>query len=195
MNSLNEQSLKVLFEDARSQNGWQAVDVSDDLLKRLYHLTSLGPTSANCLPARFVFVRSEEGKKRLMPCLSKGNFEKTLGAPVSVLIAFDREFYERLPMLFPHGDARSWFTTSPGLAAETAMRNSSMQAAYFIMAARALGLDTGPMSGFDTERINAEFFGSSSWSINLIVNIGYGLPDKVFDRLPRLLFNEACTIL
>lgn len=158
----------------------------------MYQLTSLGPTSANCSPARFVFITSEEGKQRLAPTLSSGNLEKTMAAPVTVLVAYDRKFYDALPTLFPHGDAKSWFTSSEALASETAMRNSSMQAAYMIMAARAMGLDTGPLSGFDAAAVDEAFFSGTSWSVNLIINIGYGDTSKLYGRLPRLAIEEAC---
>lgn len=142
-------ALETLFTGARTHNGWLDIPVSDETLREIYDLMKWGPTSANCSPARIVFVRSPEGKEKLRPALSSGNLEKTLTAPVTAIVAWDSEFYERLPELFPHGDARSWFTSSPALAEETAFRNSSMQAAYLIFACRALGLDTGPMSGVD----------------------------------------------
>ncbi len=144
-------ALSTLFTDARTHNGWRETPVSDETLREIYALMKWGPTSANCSPARIVFIRTAEGKERLRPALSSGNLQKTLTAPVTAIVAWDSEFYERLPLLFPHGDARSWFTSSPQLAEETAFRNSSMQAAYLIVACRALGLDTGPMSGFDRE--------------------------------------------
>ncbi len=153
----------------------------------------MGPTSANCSPARFVFVRTPEGKERLRPCLSSGNLEKTLAAPVTVIVAYDKQFYEALPQLFPHADARSWFTSSPAFAEQTALRNSSLQAAYLILAARSLGLDAGPMSGFDAKALDAEFFADSQWTANMLINLGHGLPEKLHPRLPRLAFTDACT--
>ncbi|HCR6464870.1 TPA: malonic semialdehyde reductase, partial [Shigella flexneri] len=167
-------ALSTLFTDARTHNGWRETPVSDETLQELYALMKWGPTSANCSPARIVFIRTAEGKERLRPALSSGNLQKTLTAPVTAIVAWDSEFYERLPLLFPHGDARSWFTSSPQLAEETAFRNSSMQAAYLIVACRALGLDTGPMSGFDRQHVDDAFFAGSTLKSNLLINIGYG---------------------
>ncbi|NVD35465.1 malonic semialdehyde reductase [Marinobacter lutaoensis] len=186
--------LGQLFTEARTHNGWQDRPVSDDTLRQLYDLVKMGPTSANCGPARFVFVRTAEGKAKLEPCLSSGNRDKTLSAPVTVIVAYDETFYERLPELFPHGDARSWFTSSPELAHETAFRNSSMQAAYLILAARALGLDTGPMSGFDPDMVNETFFAGTPWKVNLLINLGHGDPTRLYGRLPRLDFDDACRL-
>lgn len=190
--ALEQASLEQLFTAARTHNGWLDKSLTKEQLDELYRLTSLGPTSANCSPARFVFVTSAEGKARLAPTLSKGNLEKTMTAPLTVIVAYDQKFYDQLPTLFPHGDAKSWFTSSEALAQETAMRNSSMQAAYLIFAARAMGLDTGPMSGFDVEALNREFFAGTDWSANLIINIGYGDDSKLYGRLPRLPAEEAC---
>ncbi|MBJ6566688.1 malonic semialdehyde reductase [Enterobacter hormaechei subsp. hoffmannii] len=185
-------ALETLFTGARTHNGWLDIPVSDETLREIYDLMKWGPTSANCSPARIVFVRSPEGKEKLRPALSSGNLEKTLTAPVTAIVAWDSEFYERLPVLFPHGDARSWFTSSRALAEETAFRNSSMQAAYLIFACRALGLDTGPMSGFDREKVDAAFFTGTLLKSNLLINIGYGNMSKVYGRLPRLNFEDAC---
>ncbi|HEY3591565.1 MAG TPA: malonic semialdehyde reductase, partial [Buttiauxella sp.] len=171
---------------------WLDRPVSDAQLAEIYHLLRLGPTSANCSPARFMFVRSVEGKARLKPALSAGNVEKTMSAPITAIVAWDPAFFEQLPTLFPYADARAWFTSSPQLAEETAFRNSSMQAAYLISACRALGLDTGPMSGFEREKVDAEFFSASGWKSNLLINIGYGNPLKTHSRLPRLAFDDAC---
>ncbi|XWJ90473.1 malonic semialdehyde reductase [Phytobacter ursingii] len=193
--AVSQSALNTLFYDARTHNGWQERSVSDATLAEIYALVKMGPTSANCSPARFVFIRSEEGKERLRPALSSGNLAKTLSAPVTAIVAWDAEFYERLPELFPHGDARSWFTSSPELAEETAFRNSSMQAAYLIAACRALGLDTGPMSGFDRALVDKTFFSDTPWRSNLLVNIGYGDPSKLFGRLPRLAFDDACQLI
>jgi 3-hydroxypropanoate dehydrogenase len=190
--ALEQASIEQLFTAARTHNGWLDKSLTKEQLDELYRLTSLGPTSANCSPARFVFVTSAEGKARLAPTLSKGNLEKTMTAPLTVIVAYDQKFYDQLPTLFPHGDAKSWFTSSEALAQETAMRNSSMQAAYLIFAARAMGLDTGPMSGFDVEALNSEFFAGTDWSANLIINIGYGDDSKLYGRLPRLPAEEAC---
>jgi 3-hydroxypropanoate dehydrogenase len=154
----------------------------------------MGPTSANCSPARFVFVRTPEGKQRLEPALSKGNLDKTMAAPVTVIAAWDRKFYDKLPTLFPHTDARSWFTGSPEAAHETAFRNASLQAGYLLLAARAVGLDAGPMSGFDKAKVDAAFFEGSDWTTNFLINLGHGDAAKVFGRLPRLGFEEACVL-
>lgn len=184
----------ALFTNARTHNGWLDKPVTDDQLREIYALMKMGPTSANCSPARIVFVRTPEGKERLRPTLSSGNLEKTMKAPVTAIVAWDRAFYDRLPELFPHGDARSWFTSSPQLAEETTFRNSSLQAAYLIFACRALGLDTGPMSGFDREKVDAAFFADGRWQSNLLINIGYGDTSKLYGRLPRLSFDDACQL-
>tara|TARA_R110002124_G_scaffold91271_2_gene232447 strand:- start:23545 stop:24135 length:591 start_codon:yes stop_codon:yes gene_type:complete len=192
--SLDQHALAQLFTEARSHNGWQDLPVADSLLEQLYDLVKMGPTSANCSPARLVFVRTRQGKEMLKPCLSSGNLEKTMSAPVTVIVAYDSRFYDALPELFPHADARSWFTGSPELIHETAFRNSSMQAAYLIMAARSLGLDTGPMSGFDANALDQAFFSDSHWKSNLLINLGYGDSSKVFDRLPRLSYSKTCIL-
>jgi len=191
---LNDSALASIFTQAHTHNVWQERAVSDELLKQAYDLAKLGPTSANCSPMRLVFVRSPEGKQKLAPTLSAGNLDKTLSAPVTAIVAYDPEFYEALPELFPHADARSWFTSSAELAYETAFRNVNLQAAYLIIALRSLGLDTGPMSGFDREKVDTAFFADSGWKSNLLVNIGYGDSSKVHDRLPRLPFDRACQL-
>lgn len=191
---LNDTALAALFTEGRSHNGWLDHPIDDTVLQRLYELARLGPTSANCSPGRFVFVRSAEGKERLKPALSSGNLAKTMGAPVTVIVAHDLAFYEHLPKLFPHTDAKSWFTGSPEAAAETAFRNSTLQAAYLMMAARALGLDCGPMSGFNVKKVNEAFFAGTTWSVNFLINLGHGDPSKLFDRLPRLPFDTACQL-
>lgn len=188
---LDTAALDTLFNDARTHSYWQAKLVDNALLEQLYALTALGPTSANCSPARFVFVTSAEGKEKLKPALSSGNLEKTMSAPVTVIVAWDREFYEQLPALFPHADARSWFTGSPEAAKETAFRNSSLQAGYLILAARSLGLDAGPMSGFDPAKVNDAFFPDGQYQVNLLINLGYGDASKLHPRLPRLSFEQA----
>jgi 3-hydroxypropanoate dehydrogenase len=185
---------ELLFTKARSFNKWQDRPVTDEQVQALYELTRMGPTSGNCCPARFVFIRTTEGKEKLRPALSKGNLDKTMTAPVVAIVGYDEEFYEKLPQLFPHADARSWFTSSPALAHETAFRNSSLQGAYLIMAARAMGLDTGPMSGFKTDLVNAAFFAGTKIKSNFLVNIGYGDALGTFDRLPRLNFDEAAQL-
>jgi len=184
-------ALDTLFNDARTHSYWQDKPVDNALLEQLYTLTALGPTSANCSPARFVFVTSAEGKEKLKPALSSGNLDKTMSAPVTVIVAWDREFYEQLPALFPHADARSWFTGSPEAAKETAFRNSSLQAGYLILAARSLGLDAGPMSGFDPAKVNDAFFPDGQYQVNLLINLGYGDASKLHPRLPRLSFEQA----
>ena len=190
--ALDNKALAALFTEARTHNGWTDQPVSDEELAKLYELTKMGPTSANCSPARFVFVRSAEGKEKLRPSLSSGNLEKTMSAPVTVIAAIDTEFYEKLPVLFPHADARSWFTSSAQMAEETAFRNATLQAGYLILAARALGLDTGAMSGFDKAKVDDAFFAGTKWKSNFLINIGHGEPSKLFDRLPRLSFEDAC---
>lgn len=190
---LDQTALDQLFNEARTYSYWQDKPLAPGVLEQLYALTALGPTSANCSPGRFVFVTSQEGKEKLKPALSSGNLEKTMTAPATVIVAHDLAFYEQLPQLFPHADARSWFTGSPELAKETAFRNSSLQAGYLILAARSLGLDTGPMSGFDPAKINEAFFAGSSWQVNMLINLGYGDAEKLHARLPRLRFEQACT--
>jgi 3-hydroxypropanoate dehydrogenase len=196
--ALDDASLDTLFRNARTHNVWLDRPVSDDTLRRLYDLVKWGPTSANSSPARFVFVRSKEAKERLAPALSAGNLEKTMQVPVTVIVAHDLTFFDQLPKLFPHArDARSWFSDSPDLAQATAFRNGTLQGAYLILAARALGLDCGPMSGFDNAKVDAEFFGGPEGTVksNFLINLGYGDPAKLFPRNPRLGFEEACTLL
>jgi len=193
--ALSAAALATLFTEARSQNGWLDKPVSDALLQEVYQLAALGPTSANCSPARIVFVRSPEARARLLPALSSGNVGKTESAPVTAIMAWDPAFYDALPELFPHGDARSWFTSSPELAHETAFRNASLQAAYLVIACRALGLDTGPMSGFDPVKIEQEFLAEQGWKVNFLINIGYGDPGNLYGRLPRLPFDRTCRMI
>ncbi len=186
--------LDQLFRDARTHNGWSDRPVGDDLLRRLYDLVKMGPTSANCQPARIVFARTPEAKKKLEPALSDNNRPKTMAAPVVAIVGIDLTFYEKLPQLFPHADARSWFAGNPTLIEETAMRNGSLQGAYLILAARALGLDTGPMSGFDRAKVDAAFFAGTPVRTNFLCSLGYGDPAKLFGRSPRLAFDEACRL-
>lgn len=188
-------ALDALFRTARTHNRFLPKPIPDSTLEELYELTKFGPTSANCSPARFVFLRSEEAKARLMPALLSGNRAKTVSAPVTVIVAYDPKFYDSLPQLFPHADARSWFTGDETVAAETAFRNGTLQGAYLIMAARSLGLDSGAISGFDNARVDAEFFAASGYRSNFILNLGYGDPSALFPRLPRLSLHEACSIL
>ncbi|WGF90431.1 malonic semialdehyde reductase [Marinivivus vitaminiproducens] len=191
---LDDDALNALFREARTQNAWIDRPIPDEMLVQLYDLTKMGPTSANCSPARFVFVRTPEGKEKLRPALSSGNLQKTMAAPVTVIVAYDVAFYEKLPVLFPHTDAKPWFTSSPSFAEQTAFRNSSLQGAYLILAARALGIGTGPMSGFKQDLVDEAFFAGTTWKSNFLVNLGYGDPSGVFDRLPRLPFDEACAL-
>lgn len=204
--AMTEQGLALLFREARSQNGWRDQPVSDDTLRKLYDLLRWGPTSANSCPARIVFVRSAEARQRLLPALSAGNVEKTLSAPVTAIIGYDTGFHEQLPKLFPHNPGvRDWFAGQPELIESTALRNSSMQGGYFILAARALGLDCGPMSGFDHDLIDSEFFATDAGRAgafpgmqiksNFLCNLGYGDPAKLFPRSPRLGFEEVCALL
>lgn len=184
-----------LFTDARSQNGYLPTPVPDSLLGQLYDLLKWGPTSANCSPARFAFVRSDAGRAKLAACMAPANAPKVLSAPVSAVIGMDMAFYDKLPQLFPHTDARAWFVGKPDLIDATAMRNSSLQGAYLIMAARALGLGCGPMSGFDAARVDAEFWAGTTVRSNFVCTLGYGDASKVFARSPRLAFDEACRLL
>src|SRR4051812_3317557 len=187
--------LDTLFREARTHNKWRDEKISDETLHELYDILKFGPTSANSSPARFVFVRTPEGKEKLRPALSSGNTEKTMTAPVTVIVAYDPKFYEKLPKLFPHNpDATSWFTSNDSLAATTAFRNGTLQGGYLIMAARTLGLDVGAMSGFDNAKVDAAFFGSNGWRSNFLVNLGYGDWSGVFNRSPRLTFEEAAIL-
>lgn len=195
MNSpLDVQALDQLFLAARTHNVWLDKPVSDALLQQLYDLCKWGATAANSCPARFVFVKSPEAKAQLKSCLAAGNVDKTMAAPVTVIVAYDLDFYEQLPKLFLQADARSWYVGNEALIQETAMRNGSLQGAYLMLAARALGLDCGPMSGFDADALNHTFFAGSRWRANFLVNLGYGDPDKLYPRNPRLDFLEACCI-
>ncbi|MBI3149253.1 MAG: malonic semialdehyde reductase [Betaproteobacteria bacterium] len=194
MSSIDSEALDQLFCKARTHNGWTAQPVSEATLRELYDLMKWGPTSANCSPARLVFVVSEQAKARLVPAMSEGNREKTRLAPVTAIIGMDLEFYEQLPRLFPHTDARSWFAGKPVAIEQTAFRNSSLQGGYLILAARALGLDCGPMSGFDAEAVDREFFPEGKVKSNFICNLGYGDPARLFPRNPRLAFEEACAL-
>jgi 3-hydroxypropanoate dehydrogenase len=200
--TLSNQALDLLFRNARSQNGWLDKAVDDDTLRSLYDLVRWGPTSTNGCPARIVFLRSAEAKARLLPALAAGNVEKTLNAPVTAIIGYDANFHEQLPRLFAHNPGmRDWYAAQPQVIETAALRNSSLQGGYFILAARALGLDCGPMSGFDHEQVDAEFFASSTCfpeqqvRTNFLCNIGYGDPSKLFPRSPRLSFEESCALL
>jgi 3-hydroxypropanoate dehydrogenase len=188
-------ALDQLFRKARTHSVWLPTRVSVETLREVYELARMGPTSANSTPARFVFLESEVAKARLLPALAPLNVEKTKAAPVTALVAWDIEFYEKLPRLFPHADMRSYFVGNKALIDETAFRNSSLQGGYFVLAARALGLDCGPMSGFDATKVNAEFFPDGKWKVNFLCNLGYGDHSKLFPRNPRLEFDEACRML
>ncbi len=192
--ALDDRALDQLFRTARTQNKWQDRPVPDAKLQEIYDLLKWAPTSANGSPARFVFIRTAEGKARLKPALSEGNLEKTMKAPVTVIVATDQRFYDKLPQLFPHTDARSWFVGNEKLANVTAYRNATLQGAYLILAARAAGLDVGPMSGFDNAMVDDIFFAGTDWNSNFLVNLGYGDPTGLFDRSPRLSFDEACRL-
>ena len=184
-----------LFTDARTQNGYLPTLVSDDTLRQLYELLKFGPTAANSCPARFQFVRSAEAKARLLACVSAGNVAKVTQAPVTVIVGMDLEFHERLPQLFPHADARAWFAGKPAAIQESAFRNSSLQGGYLILAARTLGLDCGPMSGFDAAKLDAAFWAGTEVKTNFICTLGQGDPSKLFPRNPRLAFEEACQLV
>ncbi|MDH4871122.1 malonic semialdehyde reductase [Pseudomonas sp. BN515] len=206
---LSEEGMDLLFREARTYSAWLEKPVSDDTLRELYDLMKWGPTSANCSPARILFLRTPEAKHRLLPALAPGNVDKTMAAPVTAIVAYDLKFYEQLPKLFPHTDARAWFANTPELAGLTARRNSSLQGAYFMLAARAVGLDCGPMSGFDNALVDHEFFPAdgradafqlehfpdSQVKSSFLVNLGYGDPSKLHARAPRLDFDEVCKLL
>jgi 3-hydroxypropanoate dehydrogenase len=195
---VNDHALDVIFRDARSYNGWREEEVPEVLVRAVYDLAKLGPTSANCSPARFVFLRTKESKERLLPLMMESNREKTLNAPWTVIIAHDMEFHEKIPKLFPHNPgAKDWFHD---IKETTAFRNGTLQGAYLMLAARSLGLDCGPMSGFDNAAVDKEFFASQdgemkNWKSNFICNIGHGDRTTIFERSPRLPFDEACRIL
>lgn len=191
---LDQQALDQLFLEARTHSKFLDKPVPEALLHEIVDTLKMGPTSGNCQPARFVFVMSPEGKALLKPHLSEGNRDKTMAAPVCVIIGQDMEFYERLPKLFPHTDARSWFVGKPEHIATTAMRNSSLQGAYLILAARALGLDCGPMSGFDNAGVDKTFFAGTSVKANFLCNLGYGDASALRPRSPRPTFEEMASI-
>lgn len=189
-----ETALEQIFTTARTFTQFEDKPVSDELLQQVYDLAKMGPTSANCCPMRIVFVKSTAAKEKLKPALMEGNVEKTMKAPVCAIIAMDMAFYEKLPVLFPQTDAKSWFVGKEDYIQSTAFRNSSLQGAYFIMAARALGLDCGPMSGFDNAKLDEAFFAGTSWKSNFLINLGYGVKESVYPRNPRPSFSEACRV-
>jgi 3-hydroxypropanoate dehydrogenase len=193
---LTQEALDTLFREARTHMAWLERPVSDETLREIFDLMKWGPTSMNCSPARILFLRTPEAKERLRPALSPTNVNKTMAAPVTAIIAYDQEFYDRLPQLFPHfAGARDIFAGNPELSKISAMRNGTLQGGYFIMAARAVGLDCGPMSGFDNAKVDAEFFAGQPVQSNFLCNLGYGDASKLFPRNPRLAFEEACQLL
>ena len=193
---LNTEGQDLLFRNARSHSDWQDKPVDDGLLRQVYDLAKMGPTSANMCPLRTIFVKSREAKERLKPALHAGNVNKVMTAPVTAIFGMDIRFYEKLPQLFPHADARSWFKDLPEPVLEyIALRNSSLQGAYFMLAARSLGLDCGPMSGFDNAKVDAEFFAGTTIKSNFLCTLGYGDASKLHPRSPRLAFGEACQLI
>jgi 3-hydroxypropanoate dehydrogenase len=192
--SLDPHAIATLFTEARTHNKWTDAPVTDADLHAIYDLLKMGPTSANASPARFVFIRTPVGKEKLRPALSAGNLEKTMTAPVTVIVAHDPKFYDHLPKLFPHADARSWFAGNHALAEETAFRNGTLQGAYLMLAARSLGIDCGAMSGFDKSKVDDAFFAESGWKANFLVNLGHGDSSVLFPRSPRFTFEEACVL-
>mgnify|MGYP000591950757 CR=1 FL=1 len=191
---LSDHALDQIFREARTHKGWLDRDVTEDQLRQLWDLTKMGPTSANCSPMRVVFAKSRAAKEKLRPALMAGNVDKTMAAPVTAIVAYDLEFHEKLPRLFQAADARSWFAGKLQAIQENAFRNGSLQGAYLIVAARALGLDCGPMSGFDPETVNQAFFPAGTWKVNFLCNMGYGDPQALPARDIRLTFDEACEI-
>jgi 3-hydroxypropanoate dehydrogenase len=191
---LSDASLDQIFREARTHNVWRDEPVSDATLRALADLVKMGPTSANCSPARIVFVTSDEAKAKLKPHLAEGNVDKTMTAPVCAIIGYDTRFHEYMGQLFPHTDARAWFEGNDALIEETAFRNSTLQGAYLIVAARALGLDCGPMSGFNAEGVADAFFPGGRIKPNFLCNLGHGDPEKLFPRSPRFEFDEFCSI-
>ena len=194
MPTADDQSLDVIFRNARTHNVWLDKPVDDALLKQVYELARMAPTAANTNPMRVLFVKSAAAKERLKPFLDAGNVDKTMKAPVTAVIAQDMEFYENMPRLFPHTDARSWYAGKPAAIEVTAFRNSTLQGAYFMLAARSLGLDCGPMSGFNNAKLDEAFFAGTSWKSNFLCNLGYGDASKLHPRNPRLEFSETCRI-
>jgi len=192
---LPAEALDALFRTARSHNGFLPDPVSDELLHQVWELAKLGPTSANTCPLRILFLRGADAKERLRPALSPGNVDKTMSAPVTALFAYDLSFYEKLPELFPAYDMRAMFLAKPAIIEPSARLNAALQAGYFILAARALGLDCGPMGGFDAAKADAEFFAGTSWRSLFLCNLGHGDPAKLHPRNPRLAFAEACKVL
>jgi 3-hydroxypropanoate dehydrogenase len=193
---VSDEGLNLLFRAARTHNVWLDKPVDDALLRQVYDLAKLGPTSANMCPMRVVFVKSKAGKEKLKPALDRGNVDKTMSAPVTAVIGMDIHFYEKLPTLFPHADAKAWFKDLPENVLEyITLRNSSLQGAYFMLAARALGLDCGPMSGFNNQKVDEAFFAGTTVKSNFLCNLGHGDASRLFPRSPRLSFEEACKLV
>jgi 3-hydroxypropanoate dehydrogenase len=192
---LSIEALEQLFTTARTHNGWRDEEVSDAALREALEIAKWGPTSANCSPMRVLFLRSKEAKQRLAPALIPGNLEKTMAAPAVAIIAYDLKFYEHLPRLYPATDARSWFIGNEALIEETAFRNGTLQGAYLLLALRSVGLDVGPMSGFDKKMVDAEFFPEGTVKSNFLINIGYGDEAKLYPRGPRFSFDDIARIL
>jgi 3-hydroxypropanoate dehydrogenase len=193
---VSDRDLDIIFRAARTHNGWENTPLSEAQMQALYDLTRMGPTSANCSPARFVFVQSPEAKAKLVACVGAGNKKKVETAPLTVIIGQDAKFYDKIPQLFPHmPSARDWFAHDGTVAHATMFRNATLQGAYLIIAARALGLDTGPMSGFDQAAVDAAFFAGTSTTTNFLCAVGIGTDENLFPRSPRLSFDEACTIV
>jgi 3-hydroxypropanoate dehydrogenase len=196
MNVVSDEALDVIFRLARTHTAWRDKPVDDALLRQVYDLAKFGPTSANMCPMRVAFVKTPAAKEKLKPCLDAGNMAKTMAAPVTAIIGMDVRFYEQLPKLFPHVDAKAWFKDLPANVLEyIALRNSSLQGAYFMLAARSLGLDCGPMSGFDNAKVDAAFFAGTTVKSNFLCNLGYGDASKLHPRSPRLTFEEACQVV
>jgi 3-hydroxypropanoate dehydrogenase len=193
--TIDAASVAQLFTEARTHNAFLDKPVPDELLAKAIDLAKMGPTSANQSPLRVLFLRSREAKERLRPALSPGNLDKTMSAPVVAITAYDEHFYEHLPFLFPHADAKSWFSGKPAFAARAAFQNGTLQVAYLIIALRAVGLDTGPMTGFDNSKVDAEFFPEGHVKSNVLINIGYGDGEKLFPRSPRFSFDQMAKIL
>ena len=193
--AINNESIKQLFTEARSHHSWKNETVSDEILRQIYDLAKWGPTSLNSVPMRIVFVKSEEQKKNLLPSLMGSNIEQVKAAPVTAIIAYDQKFFDELPKLFPAMDVRPMFQGNAAMSEATAFRNSSMQGGYFILAARALGVDVGPMSGFDNAKVDENFFKGTTWKSNFLCNLGYGDSAKLFPRGPRLEFDLACKVV
>lgn len=193
--TLDDNELDLIFREARTFNGWQDREIPDALLRTLFDITKMGSTSANSSPMRLVFVKTEAGKERLKPALSAGNLDKTMSAPVCAIIGHDVDFWKRMDFLFPHRDMTGPYKDNPAAAETAAFRNGTLQGAYLMIAARALGLDCGPMSGFDQAKVDAEFFAGTSIKSNFLCNLGYGDPASVFQRLPRFAFEDVCSIV